>query len=48
MQQILLDDAALLVHGYYNSSMESSTSIDNVKIHTADYYWITNEIRPAE
>ena len=48
MQQILIDDAALLVHGYYNSSMESNTSIDNVKIHTADYYWITNEITPAK
>ena len=48
MQQCLLDDAAVLVHGYYNSSMLSNASqISNAPIHTADYYWITNEITPA-
>jgi len=48
MQQCLLDDAAVLVHGYYNSSMISNASkIANAPIHTADYYWITTEITPA-
>ena len=48
MQQCLLDDAAVLVHGYYNSSMISNASqISNAPIHTADYYWITSEITPA-
>ena len=48
MQQILIDDAAVLVHGYYNSSMCASKNITGATIHTADYYWITTEIKPAE
>ena len=47
MQQILLDDGAVLVHGYYNSSFISDTSITDANIHTADYYWLTTEIKPA-
>ncbi len=48
MQQILIDDAAVLVHGYYNSSMESTKAITGAEIATADYYWITTDIKPAE
>ncbi len=48
MQQILIDDAAAIVHGYYNSSMISNNAtIGGAAIHTADYYWITTEIYPA-
>ncbi|MDD3217776.1 MAG: ABC transporter substrate-binding protein [Lachnospiraceae bacterium] len=47
MQQVLVDDAAVLVHGYYNSSMISSKAVANANIHTADYYWLTTEITPA-
>ena len=48
MQQILIDDAAAIVHGYYNSSMISKNeTIGGAAIHTADYYWITTEIYPA-
>lgn len=48
MQQILIDDAAAIVHGYYNSSMISKNeTVGGAAIHTADYYWITNEIYPA-
>lgn len=48
MQQILVDDAAAIVHGYYNSSMISrNETIGGAAIHTADYYWITTEIYPA-
>ncbi len=48
MQQILIDDAAVVVHGYYNSSMISNKKVEGANIHTADYYWITTEIKPAE
>jgi peptide/nickel transport system substrate-binding protein len=49
MQQILIDDAAVMVHGYYNSSMVSVKSkISGADIATADYYWITSTIKPAE
>ena len=48
MQQVLLDDTAVLVHGYYNSSMAFNNSVvGNAPIHTADYYWLTTEITPA-
>lgn len=47
MQQILIDDAAVVVHGYYNSSMISNKTVDGANIHTADYYWITTDIKPA-
>ncbi|MGM9661374.1 MAG: ABC transporter substrate-binding protein [Faecousia sp.] len=48
MQQILIDDAAAIVHGYYNSSMISrNATIGGAAIHTADYYWVTTEIYPA-
>jgi peptide/nickel transport system substrate-binding protein len=48
LQQILIDDGAALVHGYYNSNMDSSTSITGATTHTADYYWITTDIKPAQ
>ena len=49
MQQILIDDAAVLVHGYYNSSMSSRRDrVTGAEISTADYYWITNQMRPVE
>ncbi len=47
MQQILIDDAAVLVDGYYNSSMIYSKKVATAHIHTADYYWLTTEIKPA-
>ncbi len=48
MQQILVDDAAVLVDGYYNSSMAYSSAVGYAHIHTADYYWLTPEIVPAD
>ncbi len=47
MQQILIDDAVAIIDGYYNSSMIYSKNVAYAKIHTADYYWITTEIKPA-
>ena len=47
MQQILVDDAAVLIDGYYNSSMIYSENVGSAHIHTADYYWLTTEITPA-
>ncbi|MDO4479308.1 MAG: ABC transporter substrate-binding protein [Lachnospiraceae bacterium] len=48
MQQILIDDAAVLVDGYYNSSMIYSKNVGYAHIHTADYYWLSTEITPAD
>jgi peptide/nickel transport system substrate-binding protein len=48
LQQILIDDAAVLIDGYYNSSMIYSKNVGYAHIHTADYYWLTTEIVPAD
>lgn len=48
MQQILIDDAAVLIDGYYNSSMIYSKNVGHAHIHTADYYWLSTEITPAD
>lgn len=48
LQQILIDDAATIVHGYYNSRMLSR--VDSVKgagIATIDYYWLTTAFEPV-
>lgn len=48
LQQILIDDAAVLIHGYYHSNMCSSKKVEGAEIHTADYYWITTDMKPAK
>lgn len=48
LQQIVVDNAGCLIDGYYNSSMIYSKSVGYAHIHTADYYWLTTEITPAE
>ena len=48
LQQILIDDAAVLVEGYYNSSMIYSKNVAEAHIHTADYYWLSTEIITAQ
>ena len=48
MEQVLLDDAAVLVHGYYNSSMISNKAkVTGADISTVDYYWLKTDIKPA-
>ncbi len=48
MQQCLLDDAAVLVHGYYTSSMAfANAKVATAPIHTIDYYWLSTEVTPA-
>ncbi|MBR5046682.1 MAG: ABC transporter substrate-binding protein, partial [Eubacterium sp.] len=48
LQQILVDDGAALIDGYYNSSMIYSKNVGYAHIHTADYYWLSTEITPAQ
>ncbi len=45
LQQILIDDAATIVHGYYNSTMLSNKAeVAGADIATIDYYWLTTDI----
>lgn len=48
LQQILIDDAAVMVHGYYNTNMSSNKSVEGANISVADYYWITTDMKPAK
>ena len=42
MEQVLIDDCAVLVHGYYNSTMISNASrVTGAEIPAFDYYWLT-------
>ena len=47
VEKIVIDDALVIVDGYYNSSMIYSKNVGFAHIHTADYYWLTTEIVPA-
>ncbi len=49
LQQILIDDAATIVHGYYNSRMFSrKDSIAKAEISAIDFYWLTTDILPKK
>ena len=49
MQQILIDDAATIVHGYYNSSIVYNNEvITGVEMYPLDYTWVTTDWAPAE
>jgi peptide/nickel transport system substrate-binding protein len=48
LQQILLDDSAVLTYGYYNFNICSNDTITGVHCPTSDFYWITTDIKPAE
>ena len=48
LQQILLDDAAMIVDGYYTASMAYSKNITGVQIMPMDFYWVTSKIAPAK
>ena len=39
MEQILINDCAVLVHGYYNSTfLSNAAKVSGADIHTVDYY----------
>ncbi|WP_072774288.1 nickel transporter permease [Desulfitobacterium chlororespirans] len=49
LQQILIDDAATIAYGYYNSRMISNAAkVTGADIATIDYYWLTTDIKPVE
>ncbi len=47
LQQILLDDAATLVYGYYNFNMCSTSAITGAYNPSCDFYWVTPDVKPA-
>lgn len=48
LQKILIDDGAIMVNGYYQfNSVNSARATGAVANGIADYYWLTNKIKPA-
>ncbi|MCD8347026.1 MAG: ABC transporter substrate-binding protein [Lachnospiraceae bacterium] len=48
MEQVLVNDVAVLLHGYYNSTMISNASkVTGAEIATFDYYWLNTDIKPV-
>lgn len=47
IQQILIDDCAVMVHGYYESNLSSNNKITGVELSMAETYWITTNIKPV-
>ncbi|WP_315308306.1 ABC transporter substrate-binding protein [Pseudoramibacter alactolyticus] len=47
LQQILKDDAAVIVGGYYKTNICWSENVTGVTYLPVDYYWITKDIKPA-
>lgn len=48
LQQILLNDSAVLTYGYYNFNICSTNTITGVYCPTSDFYWVTKDIKPTE
>ena len=48
MQQILIDESAVLVDGYYNACIIfNNDKVGEAHMYPLDYYWITDRIKPA-
>lgn len=47
LQQILLNDCAVLTYGYYNFNLCSTNAITGAYCPTSDFYWITKDIKPT-
>lgn len=47
LQQILIDDCAVMVHGYYESNLSSTSKITGIVMPTSETYWITTDIKPV-
>lgn len=47
LEQILLDDDAVLVYGYYNTNLCGAPTVSGVFNNPSDFYWVTKDIAPA-
>ncbi len=47
LQELLMEDFAVMIHGYYVSSLSSTAQITGVEMPMAETYWITTNIKPA-
>jgi peptide/nickel transport system substrate-binding protein len=45
LQQILLDDAAVLVYGYFNYNICTVDTLTGVNVNANDFYWVVKDIK---
>lgn len=45
LQQILLDDAEVLVYGYFNYNICTADNVTGVNANPNDFYWVTKDIK---
>lgn len=48
LQQILIDECAVLVHGSYTSNLSSNNKIQGVVMPMSEAYWVSANIKPAQ
>lgn len=48
IQQLMMDDAAVVFFGYETTYLFSSTKLTGVKMYPMDYYWLTKDLALAE
>ncbi len=48
LQQVLIDESAVMVHGVYTSNLTSNDLITGVVMPMSEAYWVTSNIKPAQ
>lgn len=48
LQQILINDFAVMVHGSYTSNLSSNNKIEGVVMPMSEAYWVTSDIKPSK
>ncbi len=48
LQQLILDDAPCMVYGFYTTNIAYTEQVEGAEASVSDFYWITNEIKPAK
>lgn len=48
LQQILIDESAVMVHGVYTSNLSSNDKIEGLVMPMSEAYWVTSKIKPAK
>ncbi len=48
LQQVLIDESGVMVHGVYTSNLTSNDLITGVVMPMSEAYWVTSQIKPAQ
>lgn len=48
LQQILIDEMAVMIHGVYTSNLSSNNLIEGLVMPMSEAYWVSSKIKPAQ